>query len=207
MSNPWPTTISVRDASAPIMAGAALSLGLGGLQTRNLADIGWIWSEVMATFNVNTRPGRALMNRVARAWNEGEVFTKLHPDLKVPLGAGALGSTPKVNGNNQRGTSLITDGWPANTLVLAEGDPIRVGILRPVFRMRADVTSDNAGNAILPINPLILVGSEPFDEDLITWTGVAFNCVLGEAPDFASARAGPSGHMAGLVLTFFEALG
>ncbi len=202
----WPRLIACREASPPLLAGAAISLGLGGLQTRNLADVGWVWTEVYQAFNVNSLAGRAFANRIARAWNEGEIFSIVHPDLATPLGAGAAGYTPLVNGAGQCGTSLVTDGWPPSSTVLREGDPIRLGGVPGVYRMRADVAADATGAATLTLDPLILVGSGPADNAPITWTGVPFYAILGEAPDLKSHRAGPSGHIVGLELTFFEAL-
>ena len=78
------------------------------------------------------------------------------------------GSTPVVNGANQTGSSLVTNGWANNTQVLNHGDVFTIpgvfavnprnrrstGALRQ-FVASADVTSDGAGNATIPIKPAI----------------------------------------------------
>jgi hypothetical protein len=78
-------------------------------------------------------------------------------------------STPLVNGANQTGTSIITDGWNASTQVLNVGDIVQfagiyqvnpqnrqsTGVLQP-FVITAPVTSDGSGNATLPISPGIV---------------------------------------------------
>lgn len=78
------------------------------------------------------------------------------------------GSTPVVNGANQTGSSLVTNGWAASTTVLNAGDIISVantnsvnpisyrdtGSLR-TFTVTQTVTSDGSGNATIPVNPPI----------------------------------------------------
>lgn len=86
---------------------------------------------------------------------------------------GALGGTPLVNGANQSGTSLVTDGWTASvTGVLKAGDIITcasskavnpwtrksTGALR-LMVVTADVDSDGSGNATIPIQ---IVGGDNF---------------------------------------------
>ena len=84
---------------------------------------------------------------------------------------GALGGTPLVNGANQTGTSLITDGWSNSiTNVLLKGDIILLGealgnvnAVNPQSRVStgqprrfvvtANVNSDGSGNATIPISP------------------------------------------------------
>ncbi len=77
---------------------------------------------------------------------------------------GTQGGTPVVNGANQSGSSIITNGWTATTQVLNAGDIIffagvhrinpltrqSTGDLRS-FTVLANVTSDGSGNATIPI--------------------------------------------------------
>lgn len=77
-------------------------------------------------------------------------------------------STPLVNGSNQTGTSLITNGWAASTQVLNYGDVIQIGsgstgvfAVNPQsrastgrlqdFAVAANVISDGSGNATIPL--------------------------------------------------------
>jgi hypothetical protein len=69
-----------------------------------------------------------------------------------PLGYGAGGGTPRVNGGSQTGTSLVTDGWPPNQVVLKAGDMFSCGELK---RASADVLSDGSGNATITFRPAI----------------------------------------------------
>lgn len=84
---------------------------------------------------------------------------------------GAQGGTPVVNGANQTGNSLITNGWSNSVQVLNLGDVISVGTLASTtpmlavnpqnrqstgalrqFVVTANVSSDGAGNATIPIS-------------------------------------------------------
>lgn len=77
---------------------------------------------------------------------------------------GTQGGTPLVNGANQTGSNIVTNGWTAATQVLNVGDIIffagvhrinpltrqSTGDLRP-FVVLANVNSDGGGNATIPI--------------------------------------------------------
>lgn len=75
-------------------------------------------------------------------------------------------STPLVNGANQSGNSIITDGWANSTQVLNRGDVVSFSgsnAVNPIsyrdtgrkrnFLVTADVTSDGSGNATISIAP------------------------------------------------------
>lgn len=93
---------------------------------------------------------------------------------------GALGGTPVVNGANQTGSSIITDGWTASiTGVLKQGDILTFASTNGIvpntatktgggvstgqlqqFVVTADVDSDSGGNATIPVSPpLITAGA------------------------------------------------
>jgi hypothetical protein len=108
---------------------------------------------------------------------------------------GPLGGTPLVNGATVSGaTSLVTDGWTAAAASrLKRGDTFTIanvfavnpqsrqstGQLRQ-FVVTADVSSDGAGNATIPVSPAITssgqfqtVDSLPADNAVITVLGAA----------------------------------
>lgn len=107
---------------------------------------------------------------------------------------GALGGTPLVNGAAQTGASLITDGFTAAAAPrLKKGDVFTIAgvyAVNPVtfestgelqqFVVTADVSSDGAGNATVPIYPSIVtsgntktVTNSPADNAAITVLGAA----------------------------------
>ncbi len=76
------------------------------------------------------------------------------------------GSTPLVTVANQSGSTILSQGWATNTLVLKQGDIVsftssnavnpvsyRSTRKRRTYTVTADVTSDNAGLATIPIFP------------------------------------------------------
>jgi len=99
-------------------------------------------------------------------------------------------STPLVNGANQTGSSLITDGWASGATSLKQGDTFTIGgvfSLNPLsytntgqlqnFVITADI-SDTAGAATLSISPSIIttgvlrnVSNSPANNAVITVTG------------------------------------
>lgn len=102
------------------------------------------------------------------------------------------GSTPLVNGVDQVGSTIVTDGWNAGVTTLRRGDIIQfagvykvnpknfqsTGVLMD-FRVTAD-TSDAAGAMTIPIEPAIVlsgpgqtVSVSPADNAVITVNGVA----------------------------------
>lgn len=106
---------------------------------------------------------------------------------------GAHGGTPLVNGAAQVGTSLITDGWTASTLVLKAGDVFTLagvnsvnpqsrastGVLQQ-FVATADGTSSGTGTLTVSISPAITisgafqtVSGSPADNAAITVVGAA----------------------------------
>jgi hypothetical protein len=82
---------------------------------------------------------------------------------------GALGGTPLVNGANQTGSSIITDGWTASvTGVVKKGDILTfasVNAVNPLtyqdtgqlqdFVVTADADSDGSGDCTISISPSI----------------------------------------------------
>lgn len=83
---------------------------------------------------------------------------------------GALGGTPVVNGANQSGGSLVTNGWTASvTNLLLPGDVFTIAGVHSInpqsrvstgelanFVVTAAVNSDSGGNATIPIAPAIV---------------------------------------------------
>lgn len=198
----WPRVYAPRRATPPESFGAFVSPGgTGKDQLRDMLAFSRRWTETYAAFDAWSINGRAFVNRIRRAWRTGEIFTIVHADLKLAKGAG--GGAPLVNGAAQTGASLITDGWPNNTTVLRDGDPINVGGLNLVYFATADVVSNGAGQATIPIDPQIIVGGSPADNAAITINVVVFRARIAEPPQMPNI--GPTGVTdSDLVLVFQE---
>lgn len=91
------------------------------------------------------------------------------PANTSPRGVGT--GTPLVNGAGQTGSSLVTDGWTADTTgILKAGDWIQLGsgATTTLHKVLDDVNSDGSGNATLEIFPSLR--SSPSDNAAITVT-------------------------------------
>jgi len=107
--------------------------------------------------------------------------------------AGTYGGTPLVNGANQTGASLITDGWTVTTTSLNVGDTFTIANVFSVnpqtrqstgklqfFVVTAVTTTDGSGNSTIAISPAITpsgqfqnVTASPADNAAITVTSGA----------------------------------
>lgn len=114
-----------------------------------------------------------LLNREnAEQWNSFLVslngifgsFLIGHP-LSI-LSRGTATGTPRVNGANQTGKTLITDGWTNSiTNILKKGDFIQIG--NRLYQVLNDSNSDGSGNCTLDIWPR-LRESPSDNESIIT---------------------------------------
>ncbi len=93
---------------------------------------------------------------------------KDHSYLRRGTGAG----TPLVNGANQTGNSIVTDGWTASAAgVLLEGDMIQVR--NQLVMVTADVSANGSGQATISVTPAVRIA--PADNSAIvtaTPTGI-----------------------------------
>ena len=105
----------------------------------------------------------------------GQRFSILHPQHLTPLGNPS--GSPKINGSNQTGSSIITDGWtPSTSGLMKAGDIVSFGSETKVYRLTSDVNSDASGNATLSIFPDL--NSSPSDNAVVNHTGVKFSVVM-----------------------------
>lgn len=70
-----------------------------------------------------------------------------------PTAQSSLSETPQVDGANQIGRTLNTDGWPASTTCLSAGDFITIG--NQLLQLTEDITSDSSGDASISFEPAI----------------------------------------------------
>lgn len=97
------------------------------------------------------------------AWGaslNGQVGRFYAGDPAAKVARGIATGTPLVNGADQAGAALITDGWtPSTSGILLAGDYIAYDTAsgRSLHILTADVNSDGGGNATLPIAPSIRV--------------------------------------------------
>ena len=86
----------------------------------------------------------------------GPYGTFLLGDPNGQTARGVATGTPVVNGANQTGNELITDGWTTSTTgILKAGDYIQLGSgsTSRLYKVLDDVNSDGSGNATLTVWP------------------------------------------------------
>jgi hypothetical protein len=122
--------------------------------------------------------GREFLAQLGNWFRNGIELDVAHPIYKTTLGVGT--GTPLVAGASQTGSSIDTDGWTiSQTGILKAGDAVQFAGIKTVYEITADCDSDGSGDASLPINPSILVGSSPGDNAAITVTAsVLFKAYL-----------------------------
>lgn len=191
----------------PESGGGLVDVGATGrIQSRGTASAGFSWTERFGPLPLD-RVSRGFLARL-RAWATPPltIIDVDHPRVEQ-LGAG--GGTPVVSGAGQTGDTINTSGWPAATEVLYEGDFVRFSSIRRAFEVTADVTSDGAGLATIPISPSIYAGGEPADTDpvLIAQAGVPFfKAYIIDLTQPTYDRTDAGLYYVGLRLTFQEAV-
>ena len=177
----------------------------GAIQTRSEAAQGRMWQEAWPALPAGNEDVQELLVTIENLFNTGATCTLTHYLLpgsgKAAHGAG--GGTPLVNGADQSGTSLVTDGWTASAAVrMKAGDCFTVAGLDVLFRATADISSDGSGNATITIEPPIVAGSSPANNAALTIASATLTAVI---LDYTDSTAGPDEFIGGLSVTFREA--
>lgn len=200
----WSRTILPMNVTPMTMGGALQSRGQSGKsQRRATTQAGRIWKETYKPFKLNSAAGRAFVAMIMDYWRNGTAFTIDHRSYLTPFGAGT--GTPLVNGAGQTGSTLNTDGWTGSNPVLKAGDIIKIAGVPGIRDITADAPNLVSGACGLSINPPIFVGKSPADNAVITYTGVLLDAFLLSGPE-ELVDMPPNGYVAGLTLTFVEAL-
>ncbi len=201
MATTFPRTIKPARFSMPVFAGGPLvSVSHSGkVNTRTTLQVGRVWEEFFNfKFDEDGKEFVALLNNY---WNRATSLDVAHQSFLTTLGAG--GGTPLVNGASQTGASIVTNGWPNDTLVLKAGDVVQFAGVTLVYDVTADVTSDGSGNATIPISPNIFSGGSPTNGGAVTITAsVVFRAKILERPRIPLAKADE--WIAGLRVAFVE---
>lgn len=115
------------------------------------------------------------------------------------------GGTPLINGANQSGPTLVTDGWSNFVVVMRQGDwlsYVDTSGRRRLHMIVTDATSNGSGQATLAVTPPIRrAGANNAAIDVVTPSGV-FRLLSDAAPEM-SIRAPAFGAVS---LTVVEAL-
>ncbi|KKN44565.1 hypothetical protein LCGC14_0691690 [marine sediment metagenome] len=171
----FPRAIASRLSTPPEFPEGFASWGQSGKgQFRSFENVGRIWTEIYPSWNYLTTEGRALIRAINLARRELTIWTIQHPHLIANYGA--QGGSPLVDGASQAGDTILIDGAPASTLNwLRDGDIILIAGSTLILDVKADVDTDSAGDATIPIHPPIFTGGSPSNNAVVTIDASAIN--------------------------------
>lgn len=131
-------------------SGLATFSSRGAGMTREQAiDAHW---RLILELDQLTRVERAVLQAFAIELLSGDHNFTMQDYSYVRRGTGA--GAPLVNGVNQTGPSIITDGWtPSSAGVLLAGDQVQLGL--QLCLVTADVSSNGSGQATIPVRPAV----------------------------------------------------
>jgi len=157
----------------------------GRRQARQIA--GQFWT-MTATFPPMTRAQFAPIDAfIMKQRGQYESFQVIPPVLNAGLGSPA--GTPLVNGADQTGRSVVTDGWSNSIVIFKAGDYLKFANHDKVYSVTADVTSSGAGAATIAIEPPLV--TSPANDSAITYTSVPFTVALTSGlQEFATGTTG-----------------
>jgi len=122
----------------------------------------------------NFRPWQTFLMLTDGPVNDFRVPVDPSPQSKLP-------NTVLVKGAGQTGTSLITDGWPANSTVLKAG--MFVTVVDQLVQLTANATSNGAGEATLTFKPALRVA--PGDNAAVEYKNPYCLMFLTEEPSWS----------------------
>lgn len=157
----WPRTIAAAITTPPVFPPGMESWSPSGkAQTRAFSNVGRMWQETFAAFDMQSQAGRALIQAINQALREKTLWDIQPAWLK--LNYGSLGGSPSVSGATQTGSTLLVSGAPVSTANwLRRGDIIQISGLQLIYDVAADVITDSAGHASVSISPPIFSGGSP----------------------------------------------
>lgn len=188
------TTTNARDAV--LSAAAVLYENDAPIEDGNLHFIsGAAFNAVLSGSNASLfNPQREIGEIYVRGMQGDFGGFKHYMDQVVPGHTnGTYGGTPLVNGANQTGSSLVTDGWTATTTSLAVGDVFTIAgvyVVNPQTKQRGTrlqqftvttaTVTDGSGNSTIAFAPAIVtsgafqnVSGAPADNAAITVLGAS----------------------------------
>lgn len=157
MSISYPLTLPTTKSPAKVTLSFASAVALSQSQFSFAQQVqqfdGMAWLAEISYPPMTRADGAADMMAFLLKLN-GRQGTFLLGDQTAGTPRGAATGTPLVNGANQTGQSLVTDGWTNSTTnILRAGDYISIG--QRMYFILNDVNSNGSGQATLDVWPQI----------------------------------------------------
>ncbi len=166
----WPSYVNPTSCTFKATAVVGVSTSPFTLASQVQVWPGRRWTASVTMPNMSGRYARAFYSFLVKLNGKQGTFLFGDPSATTPNGT-ALG-TPLVNGEDQTGKSLITDGWTVNQdeLLLA-GDYIQLGTSSNarLYMVTSDASSDSDGAATLEIWPPLYTSPDD-DQNIFTQT-------------------------------------
>jgi hypothetical protein len=135
-----------RSGVAPFLARS------GAIQKAQFVDL---WRMVL-TLDLRVTSERAALQAFALKLAAGDHNFTIRDYSYTRRGSGA--GTPLINGANQTGSSIATDGWtPSAVGVLLAGDQVQ--IRNQLVMVLDDVTANGSGQATLNVRPAVRIAA------------------------------------------------
>lgn len=162
-ATPGPSSVTVRSSTQSLVSVAQS----GRRFVRDMGGHRWL---INASYDrLSSDEGRIIKAFAVAQNGIFESFQFVAPHL-APRGVAT--GVPLVNGASQSGRSVATDGWTPNiTGIMLAGDFIKFGHSK-VYVVTANVNSNSLGQAVLSIEPQLMIS--PPDNDPLTVTNVPF---------------------------------
>ena len=173
MSGTFPSSPAFRSLNVQSIQPTLVSRTLSG--RRQARQIGGQYFIMRAKFPPMTRAQFAPIHAFVMAQRgRYESFTLTPPVLST--GQGSPAGTPLVNGADQTGRSVVTDGWNNAITIFKADDYIKFANHDKVYTVTADVTSSGAGAATISIEPALI--TSPANDSAVTYASVPFTVAL-----------------------------
>ena len=186
MSGTFPTSPKFQSLAVSSFQSTFVSRSISGRrQARQIGGQYWI---MRAKFAPMTRAQFAPIHAFVMAQRgRYESFTLTPPVLSTGLGSPA--GTPLVNGADQTGRSVVTDGWNNSITIFKADDYIKFANHDKVYTVTADASSSGAGASTISIEPALV--TSPADDSAITYASVPFTVALRSGvQEFATGTTG-----------------
>jgi len=173
MSGTFPTSPAFNSLSISCVQPSFISRSISG--RRQARQTHGQYFKMTAGFPPMTRAQFAPIHAfVLKQRGQYESFQVIPPVVNAGLGSPA--GTPLVNGADQTGRTIVTDGWNNSIVIFKAGDYLKFANHDKVYTVTADVTSSGAGAATIAIEPALI--TSPATDSAITYTSVPFTVAL-----------------------------
>jgi len=186
MSGTFPTSPKFQSLAVSSNQSTFVSRSISG--RRQSRQIGGQYWRLRASFPPMTRAQFAPIYAFVIAQRGRYESFSVIPAV-ISTGQGSPAGTPLVNGADQTGRSLVTNGWSNSIAIFKAGDYLKIAGNDKVYMVTADVSSNGSGEASIAIEPALV--ASPANDAAITHSSVPFTVALrAGVQEFATGTTG-----------------